>query len=687
MIKDHSGSWPLSSAQLTYEMMRRYNGKIIGCCVTHSVKYSESGNYSVFFSDKDVENCINIGYEIYNSNSIISNFINEVENFLQVMENYIDSELSAFKYTSNIELINAYERTINLHLKYLAYYQFTNENFALKARNLFICAIGDHVNKNEIVMCLSATDNRDLYYYKELESWINICDKYMNNENQQELINMLQTHANNYGFLLLGSGTKGKGANYNYYYDKIKNIKINEIEQLKEHYKIITNKSKHANEWASKCRKLLKLDIDIFNLNVNISRVAKLRLKMREISQRFSTTRAKHLMPIINNICLRYLQNENDLRYITNEEIIQIISNDLDLEHLRNEIVKRREATLFEFYNNKITLLTGISAKNKWVTLNCNSKINENASLRLNGTTIYGNGFLTGRILNYTKKLAESRRKNFEDIILVAGTIRPNMIHMCMNAKAIITEEGGFTSHASVLCREMRIPCLVGVQSITKKYKDGELITIDFTAGTVSKSEQTHPTLMNMNITNQNILWLNDLQEGIDYNLGGKTNMLIYIKDITPRTFCINKRAIDSIINNDLLIKKEVMSFVNQLKCEHIAIRSSFCAESAIENSYAGLFKSYINIRTTDEEEIISKIISVALSYNNTSILYNNTKNVNCNNVSVIIQKMVQPEMSGVIITSILKDGYEYMLMEYTLGHLSSIMDGSINPLKTYVKK
>ena len=42
-------------------------------------------------------------------------------------------------------------------------------------------------------------------------------------------------------------------------------------------------------------------------------------------------------------------------------------------------------------------------------------------------------------------------------------------------AKAIITEEGGLTCHASIVARELKIPCIIGTKVATKLLKNNEV--------------------------------------------------------------------------------------------------------------------------------------------------------------------------------------------------------------------
>ena len=71
--------------------------------------------------------------------------------------------------------------------------------------------------------------------------------------------------------------------------------------------------------------------------------------------------------------------------------------------------------------------------------------------------------------------------------ILVSFSTNPQMIMAMKKAGAIVTEQGGITSHAAIVSRELQIPCLVGVKNATKILEDGDLVEVDATKGLVKK--------------------------------------------------------------------------------------------------------------------------------------------------------------------------------------------------------
>ncbi|MFP3164462.1 MAG: pyruvate, water dikinase [Acidianus sp.] len=69
--------------------------------------------------------------------------------------------------------------------------------------------------------------------------------------------------------------------------------------------------------------------------------------------------------------------------------------------------------------------------------------------------------------------------------ILVTRMTDPDWVPIMKIASAIVTDEGGITSHAAIVSRELGIPAIVGTKEATKVIKDGQEITVDATRGIV----------------------------------------------------------------------------------------------------------------------------------------------------------------------------------------------------------
>ncbi|NLU48952.1 MAG: pyruvate kinase, partial [Syntrophomonadaceae bacterium] len=74
------------------------------------------------------------------------------------------------------------------------------------------------------------------------------------------------------------------------------------------------------------------------------------------------------------------------------------------------------------------------------------------------------------------------------DILVTIGTYG-DFVPLFKSAGAVITEEGGLTSHAAVVGISLDIPVIVGVDNATRIIKDGEIITVDPARGQIYRGE------------------------------------------------------------------------------------------------------------------------------------------------------------------------------------------------------
>ncbi|KKQ73903.1 MAG: Phosphoenolpyruvate synthase, partial [Candidatus Woesebacteria bacterium GW2011_GWB1_38_5b] len=92
-------------------------------------------------------------------------------------------------------------------------------------------------------------------------------------------------------------------------------------------------------------------------------------------------------------------------------------------------------------------------------------------------------GIGTGHV-KILKSPKEIGRVSLGDV-LVAKMTSPDYVPAMKRAAAIITDEGGQTSHAAIVSRELGIPCVVGTRQATTLLKDGFLVSVDGAKGLV----------------------------------------------------------------------------------------------------------------------------------------------------------------------------------------------------------
>jgi len=108
-------------------------------------------------------------------------------------------------------------------------------------------------------------------------------------------------------------------------------------------------------------------------------------------------------------------------------------------------------------------------------------------------------GAAVGKLVFGADDAAEIGKK--EKVILCAVETTPEDIHGMVASQGILTSRGGMTAHAAVVARGMGLPCIVGCEAAKidtekkimiingKKYKQGDVVTIDGTTGNVLEGE------------------------------------------------------------------------------------------------------------------------------------------------------------------------------------------------------
>ncbi len=131
-------------------------------------------------------------------------------------------------------------------------------------------------------------------------------------------------------------------------------------------------------------------------------------------------------------------------------------------------------------YNKKLYIVqtrpvTTIGKKLETVNVDITSKIPVQDVI-LEGSAAspgYASGKVT--IIHSAAEISKIKQGN----ILVTEMTNPDFVPAMRKASAIVTDEGGVTSHAAIVSRELGIPAVVGTRLATSILKDGETITIN----------------------------------------------------------------------------------------------------------------------------------------------------------------------------------------------------------------
>ena len=70
--------------------------------------------------------------------------------------------------------------------------------------------------------------------------------------------------------------------------------------------------------------------------------------------------------------------------------------------------------------------------------------------------------------------------------VLVCEVTTPEYVPLMRQAAAIVTDQGGILSHAAIVARELKVPCIVGTGDATKVLRNGQKVLVDADSGIVT---------------------------------------------------------------------------------------------------------------------------------------------------------------------------------------------------------
>jgi phosphohistidine swiveling domain-containing protein/predicted lactoylglutathione lyase len=89
------------------------------------------------------------------------------------------------------------------------------------------------------------------------------------------------------------------------------------------------------------------------------------------------------------------------------------------------------------------------------------------------------------RVVTWSKEILKDLETIKDGEILVVTQTKPDFLPFLKKIKALVADEGGITSHVSIVSRELKIPAIVGTRTGTDTIKSGDTIELNMTTGEV----------------------------------------------------------------------------------------------------------------------------------------------------------------------------------------------------------
>ncbi len=186
-----------------------------------------------------------------------------------------------------------------------------------------------------------------------------------------------------------------------------------------------------------------------------------------------------HFEPFLRQAAKRLGISFNQLRYMTDDEITAALNG----QPVPQNLAERTQFSVLVQNQQTHRMLVGDAARRYYDDAEREDKHLGKVSV-LTGFCAHP-GLAQGPACIIRKPEDLSKMK--PGAVMVSPMTTPELIAGMKLASAIVTDTGGITCHAAIGSRELNKPCLIGTNHATRVFKDGDVLEVDATAGTVRK--------------------------------------------------------------------------------------------------------------------------------------------------------------------------------------------------------
>ena len=286
---------------------------------------------------------------------------------------------------------------------------------------------------------------------------------------------------------------------------RIKNGKLTNdfIKRILDKYKWMSCLDIHNEPWAVKDVREFFTHLNIppkqlsFNEAVRLARLNKNELSyvrltrelvyVKDMRDEYRRRGVFAMLPFFDVLAKQLKVARKEIAYFSSQEIIDVVKNRKTLD--KAEATRRANGFLINLKGKDIQVTARLNKIKEFIQINVADEVQSSQSQQIKGITAS-----IGRVQGRVKIVLGIRDLNKvkSGDVLVAITTHPDFVPAMHYASAIVTDEGGLTSHAAIVSRELKKPCIVGAKIATKVLKDGDLVEVDANSGVVKILGKTH---------------------------------------------------------------------------------------------------------------------------------------------------------------------------------------------------
>lgn len=419
-------------------------------------------------------------------------------------------------------------------------------------------------------------------------------------------------------------------------------------------------------------RSRLERDIGLDDDGISLFRTYAELGNTKVLRRRVQLHNFEFLDAMLRELAIRLDTCEAVFRFMTPEEVLGCIDRGRvdDEAHYR----RRAESMTFVIHDGEEVLLIGEAS------LTCREAVVEvpiGAGGQLAGVPV-SPGRARGRAVLAVRN-DESLRRRFRDgDVLVSVETDPDLVPVMRRASAIVTDQGGITSHAAILARELGVPCVTGVAGATSIVQEGDLLVVDAWRGTVEILDASAPGTVDRLLDRP----LHRLGQGAwpeTDQTGRKAAVLHRLMQAghpVPEGFLVTDYVSGDRPAPVAEIADELAFLAAGDAGARWAVRSSATCEDGDHRSHAGRFTTRLGVVTADVARAIDEIQRERRDRSG-----DGAGGGEDFELPVLVMRMVDATVSGVVFTIDPRrpDSGE-MIVETTPGLCEALVSGHVRP-------
>jgi phosphohistidine swiveling domain-containing protein len=274
---------------------------------------------------------------------------------------------------------------------------------------------------------------------------------------------------------------------------------------------------------------------------------------------------------------------------------------------------------------------------------------------------------------------ADDYRGDFvKGTIVVSESTDPDLVRFLASAGGVLTEQGGVTSHAAIICRELGVPTVIGIEGLLERVRDGDWVKIDAEHGLVTllgaNGTVSKPTPACLpSSESPRVIGPKAYNLGVVRSLGFQVPAYVLLDYEKARRWLRRPRR-----RNSGHPVEEALAGLGLSNGDRLALRSSAVAEDRQDGSSAGQYQTLLNIERHHVADALREFVAKN-RFGRNGTAYRG---------SVIIQRMVEADCAGVCLTRDQRAGTgDALIIEMTYGSNEPITAGTTRPVRLVVDR